>query len=198
MTMAYVNCRSINRNGFKLKDCVVDNDYDLIGITETWLPIEQSLSNHIIRDFCPKGYKMVHIPRSSSQRGGGVGILHKDTLDLKITETVNTFASFECIERLLKLDSTWIRVVVVYRPPVSSVNALSVSMFLSEFSVYLENLVLLPGEVLIMGDFNFHTDDLANHNACEFSNLLDTFNMSQHVSEPTHQSGHTLDLLITR
>ena len=198
MTMAYVNCRSINRNGFKLKDCVVDNDYDLIGITETWLPIEQSLSNHIIRDFCPKGYKMVHIPRSSSQRGGGVGILHKDTLDLKITETVNTFASFECIERLLKLDSTWIRVVVVYRPPVSSVNALSVSMFLSEFSVYLENLVLLPGEVLIMGDFNFHTDDLTNHNACEFSHLLDTFNMSQHVSEPTHQPGHTLDLLITR
>ncbi|CAB4035802.1 Hypothetical predicted protein [Paramuricea clavata] len=40
MTMAYVNCRSINRNGFKLKDCVVDNDYDLIGITVTWLPIE--------------------------------------------------------------------------------------------------------------------------------------------------------------
>jgi hypothetical protein len=50
----------------------------------------------------------------------------------------------------------------------------------------------------VMGDFNFHTDDLTNHNACEFSNLLDTFNMSQHVSEPTHQSGHTLDLLITR
>ncbi|CAB4035801.1 Hypothetical predicted protein [Paramuricea clavata] len=143
---------------------------------------------------------MVHIPRSSSQRGGGVGILHKDTLDLKITETVNTFASFECIERLLKLDSTWIRVVIVYRPPVSSVNALSVSMFLSEFSVYLENLVLLHVEVLIMGDFNFHTDNLTNHNACEFSNLLDKFIMSQHVSEPTHQSGNTLvlDLLIRR
>jgi hypothetical protein len=54
---------------------------------------------------------MVHIPRSSSQRGGGVGILHKDTLDLKITETVNTFASFECIERLLKLDSTCFRFI---------------------------------------------------------------------------------------
>jgi hypothetical protein len=50
---------------------------------------------------------MVHILRSSGQRGGGVGILHKETLDLKIIETVNTFASFECIERLLKLDSIW-------------------------------------------------------------------------------------------
>lgn len=58
--------------------------------------------------------------------------------------------------------------------------------------------MLVPEEVLIMGDFNFHIDDLTNFYAREFLNLLDTFNMSQHVNEPTHQSGHTLDLLITR
>ena len=55
------------------------------------------------------------------------------------------------------------------------------------------NIVLSPGEVL-----NFHIDDLTNCNPSELLNLLDTFNMSQHVSEPTHQSGHMLDLLITR
>ena len=92
MTIEHVNFRSINRNSFKLKNFVVENDYDLIGITETWLPTEVSLSDHIIMDFCPKGYKMAHILRSSGQKGVGVGILHKDTLYLKIIETVNTFA----------------------------------------------------------------------------------------------------------
>ena len=150
----------------------MDNDYDLIGLTQTWLSTEQSLSSHKIMDFCPLGYKMDHIPRSSGQKGGGVGILYKETLDLKNNQTVSTFASFECIERLLKVNSTCIRVVVIYRPPVSSVNAVTASMFLSEFSTYLQSLVLLPEEVLITGDFNFHIDDLTNFYAREFLNLI--------------------------
>ena len=79
-------------------------------------------------DFCPLGYKMGHIPRSSGQKGGGVGILYKETLDLKNNEAVSTFAYFECIERLVKVNTTCIRVVVVYRPPVSSVNAFTASI----------------------------------------------------------------------
>ena len=31
-----------------------------------------------------------------------------------------------------------------------------------------------------------------------FLDLLDTFNLTQHITFPTHDSGHTLDLLITR
>lgn len=198
MTMALVNCRSLNRNGFKLKDYVVGNDCDLVGITETWLPHEECLSNQIINDSCPKEYKMAQKPRNSGQRGGGVGILYKKTLALRAIENDNTFNSFEYTEHLLKSDSIWIRVIVVYRPPPSGVNGSSVSQFLCEFSTFLEHLVLLPGEILVMGDFNFHVNDPTNHSAREFAFLLDTYNMSQHVTDPTHQSGHTLDLLITR
>ena len=28
--------------------------------------------------------------------------------------------------------------------------------------------------------------------------MLETFNLKQHISQPTHKSGHTLDLIITR
>ena len=114
---------------------------------------------------------------------------------MKNNETVSTFASFECIERLLKVNTTYIRVVAVYRPPVSSINALTASTFMNEFSTYLENLGLVPEELMIVGDFNLHIEDLTNFYAREFLNLLDTFNVSQRVNEPTH---HTLDLLITR
>ena len=31
-----------------------------------------------------------------------------------------------------------------------------------------------------------------------FSNILDTFDLKQHVYGPTHKYGHTLDLIITR
>ena len=36
------------------------------------------------------------------------------------------------------------------------------------------------------------------HDACRFLGLLDSVGLDQHVSVPTHISGHTLDLIITR
>lgn len=69
---------------------------------------------------------------------------------------------------------------------------------MEEFSIFLEYLVLLPADVLIMGDFNFHVDDAMDQDAKEFLTLLDTFNLSQHIVEPTHKYGHTLDLMISK
>jgi hypothetical protein len=37
-----------------------------------------------------------------------------------------------------------------------------------------------------------------DQNALIFLNLLASFGLAQHVRGPTHQSGHTLDLVITR
>ena len=48
------------------------------------------------------------------------------------------------------------------------------------------------------GDFNFHLDDLRDNDTKKFMDLLETFSLSEHVSGPTHLSGHTLDLIITR
>ena len=41
-------------------------------------------------------------------------------------------------------------------------------------------------------------DDLHDNETKKFMGLLETFSLSQHVSGPTHLSGHTLDLIITR
>ena len=51
---------------------------------------------------------------------------------------------------------------------------------------------------MIVGDLNFHVDDSTNKDATLFSRILDSYNLLQHVKEPTHIKGHTLDLFITR
>ena len=48
-------------------------------------------------------------------------------------------------------------------------------MFLDEFAVLLELLVLLPGKLLLTGDFNFHVDDPSDSAALKFLDLLDLF-----------------------
>ena len=55
-----------------------------------------------------------------------------------------------------------------------------------------------PGILLITADFNFHVDCHSDNDAKNFADVLQTFGLQQHVQVPSHLTGHTLDLNITR
>lgn len=50
---------------------------------------------------------------------------------------------------------------------------------------------------IILGDFNLHVDNQSGSFASKFLNLLNYMNFTQHVTQPTHNRGLTLDLVIT-
>jgi hypothetical protein len=75
-------------------------------------------SDYITRDICPKGYKFIHCPREYA-RGGGCGLLFKQNLKIKKSKT-RSYQSFELMELLLNVNSSTFRIVVIYRPPLSS------------------------------------------------------------------------------
>lgn len=87
-----------------------------------------------------------------------------------------------------------VRALVVYRPPETGA---AIGVFFQEFSSLLEEVVVCPEELLIIGDFNFHMD-MADRYAALFGSLLELFNLKQHVTVPTHRSGHILDLVLSR
>ncbi len=86
----------------------------------------------------------------------------------------------------MKSNSKWIRIIIVHRPPPSPDNHLTVRQFLSEFSSFLEQQVLLSGELLLIGDFNFHVDDNSGYYANQFQALIQRFGLVT-----THSSGYT-------
>ena len=51
---------------------------------------------------------------------------------------------------------------------------------------------------IIVGDFNFHFDNKTQVNTKKMVNILDTFNLTQSVEEPTHRRGHILDWIAHR
>lgn len=106
--------------------------------------------------------------------------------------------SFEYSEGIVKVHDRSMRHIIVYRPAYSSLYPVSASVFFVEFSQFLENVVMCPDVLVISGYFNLHLDDLLDNDTKKFMDLLETFSLSQHVSGPTHLSGHTYDLIITR
>ena len=86
----------------------------------------------------------------------------------------------------------------IYRPPPSKKNKFSDSMFFDQFSDFLEHSDSLPGKTLLMGDFNFHFENVENKNSRKLHDIIDMFNLTQSVSEPTHNQGHLLDLVFSK
>ncbi|KAK7915506.1 hypothetical protein WMY93_011267 [Mugilogobius chulae] len=78
---------------------------------------------------------------------------------------------------------------VIYRPPKPNPS------FLSEITDFLTKLTAISSSILLLGDFNFHIDCKNSKPATEFLDLLNCFNITQHVNFPTHTRGHILDLV---
>lgn len=70
-------------------------------------------------------------------------------------------------------------------------------IFLDEFTELLSIVSTNSDNIMILGDFNLHVDNAADSRAVGFLKLLSSMDFTQHVNKPTHNRGHTLDLIIT-
>lgn len=52
-------------------------------------------------------------------------------------------------------------------------------------------------ELVILGDFNIHCEQLEARDTIAFNHLLESRDLKLHVTTTTHSKGHVLDLLIT-
>jgi hypothetical protein len=72
------------------------------------------------------------------------------------------------------------------------------SEFYDEFTELMAQHHNCKNEVIVVGDFNFHINKADNTNANKFLEIIDMFDLVQHVTCPTHKDGNTLDLLKTQ
>jgi len=194
LLFACFNARSLRNKVEAVTDHIVNENIDICVFTETWL---KDCDNVTIAGMSPTGYEFKNFPRLSERRGGGTGIMFKNSLNVNMSDG-NEKQSFEFSEWSVRVHQQVINIVSVYRPPYSTEHPISSRVFFNEFSAYLEDIVMAPGILLITGDFNFHVDCRSDNDAKNFADILQTFGLQQHVQVPTHLTGHTLDLIITR
>ena len=191
-----VNARSINNKVEEIIDTIITNDIDVLAITESWLADTSTPSPAIVQIL-----KGLHNFNFNSQprpdkRGGGICVLFKDSLTVT-KNPIPAFESFELLDLTIKFNQDLIRLATVYRPPNAGKTA-SPTNFLSEFSTYLELVLVTNNRLLVTGDFNIHVDNKKCLFAKNFSDIISSSGLQQHVNKQTHQSGHTLDLIISR
>lgn len=191
-SLCSLNIRSLNQdNSIFLTEIIMDHSFDIIALQETRLSSRHTSAELI--ELTPPGYDLISSPRLSGE-GGGVAFLVRQSL----TYTLNHIESstFEAIAITIRLPSTSLSILNIYRPPDSSRYSYSFNEFISEFHSILTTYATTPHHFLIVGDFNIHVDDPTDSHARTFMSLLSDTNLTQHVHFPTHTHKHTLDLII--
>lgn len=169
-------------------------DCDVCFIQETFLRDGDKAKLAEIKEY---GWNILSDPRKH-RSGGGIAMLYKNNIQLKSNTKVTKYKSFQVMESLLTTSTDLVRLVNIYRPPYTKKARFTESDFLREFEDYLETLATKPGVPVLAGDFNFHVERPGDHYPKKFLELLEQFQLQQHVPVvPTHEQGGTLDLVIT-
>ena len=124
---------------------------------------------------CPAGYKLINYPHTK-RCGGGIGLLYKDSL--QVTKVHNSEKeSFEYCELLVQISSSRQIRAIIYRTPHSEDHRVRKGAFLSEFSSFMESIILSKDHLLILGDFNIHMDVLIDAYTVKFMDLLESLGL---------------------
>lgn len=173
LAIAHLNVRSLNTGFDEFCFYVTSYQFDIIGLSETWLtPVYDSNMFQI------PGYVFIRMDRDG--RGGGVGFYIKKTLTYSVVTFDQAYSSdFEYIAIKSVVDKKNILLLDVYRPPSGNIET-----FLSTLEDILSVTVPFFDHVVVLGDINinFLSNDLSK---IKLLNLLGIFNMRQLITEPT-------------
>ncbi|XP_065809456.1 uncharacterized protein [Labrus bergylta] len=179
-----LNIRSLNNKSFICLDFINHNNLDFFIVTETWLTMGDCSP---LIEATPPDFTHLHQPRMSG-RGGGVAVIHRK--DFKCSPISHThFTSFEHLGFIVNLKDP-VLILIIYRPPRPN------NVFIAEFSEFLSHFISKYDKILVLGDFNIHVCCPSQSLAGDFMDILESFNLTQAIQEPTHSKGHTLDLVL--
>ena len=193
MLLCLVNMQSVRNKTDLLVDCILENNLDICVVTESWTKPDDQV---VLGEITPPGYKLFCNHRSG-RSGGGIVTICKEQLHATCVSTGQK-DSFEYMELSFSSGAERSKSLSIYRPPYSAAHPVSSSVFFEQFGEMMESFNLSTERILIAGDFNFHVDVELDRDAKTFQSLLNSLNLQQHVTCPTHRSGHTLDLIISR
>jgi hypothetical protein len=188
------NAWSVVNKAVGVRELIEEKELDALCVTETWL---RSAGDDVeIGNMTPEGFSVFHRPRDSG-KGGGVAVIARDTLKARVCK-YRCFDTFENIELCVTRGKETVRLVCVYRPPPSAKNQLTVGGFLTDFQSFLSKETLPNENILLVGDLNVHMDNPNDSECRRLSKIVSSLGFQQMVTGPTHQGGHTLDVVLSR
>ncbi|ESO11468.1 hypothetical protein HELRODRAFT_183164 [Helobdella robusta] len=171
LKVGLLNSRSVCGKATKISSTIDDDKLDMLIFTETW---HKSHDDYALQMCIPCSVSKLDVPRTDLdgqlKRGGGLAIIYNELkFKLKHYELGCRFEIFETLACLIKIRSTQMLCEAIYGPG----SVAPEKRFIDEFSLLLSMVCLRGQSILILEDFNIHTND--NQLASNFMELVSSF-----------------------
>ena len=141
------------------------------------------------------GYIILNIDRP--KRGGGVGIIYRQNLQIKQLDGLILEALELGLCHSIIANKT-VHITDIYHLSKSISNKSTMNLFFEELSGYLMENINKFEELIILGDTNIHYDLKTDYDTIAFEEVLYSFGLQQLVNCPTYISGHCIDHIIIK
>ena len=71
------------------------------------------------------------------------------------------------------------------------------SIFIGDLTELLTEVVSSPNSIIILQDINIHLNEPEDTDAKALCDIFEAFNITQYIKSPTHNLGHTLEIIAT-
>ena len=177
---------------------MIEDNIDICAINKTWFN-ESEDSNRKLAEvkaiLKQPGYNILNI--EGPRRGGGVGIIYRQNLQIKQLHGLVLDALEMGLWKLITANKT-VHIMGIYHPPKRTSNSSTMNLFFEELSDYMTENINNYEELIILGDTNIHYDLKTDYDTFAFEELLYFFGLQQLVNCPTHISGHCIDDIIIK
>lgn len=165
------------------KRIVLDNEFSIIGVSETWL-----LPDFPSQFISIPNYNLIRTDRDG--RGGGVACYLKAPYRFKVYHSSTSVNGLEQIWLIVNFNKQKVAVGIIYRPPRANI-----VMCLDELSNVLERIFLEANLIILMGDININLLNLNSPDVIKFNSLLFNFELCQIINTPTRITANTESLI---
>lgn len=182
LKVVHINIRSILSKIDLLKDFLLEADYDIVAVGETWL--NDNISDDVIYI---EGYRVLRLDRG---RGGGVCIYYKNSFAVTEFGIINEL--IQQIWIVFKINRTKLAISVVYKPPRQNYK-----LFCDELERVCTQLSFICDYFLCLGDLNINLLEPGEPDCRYLNSLFDVLGCKQLITEATRSADREslLDLI---
>ena len=192
--LTLVNTQSLKNKDTIQLDHLIEMKTDICIVTETWLK-ENDDSWLECSDISRNGYK-IQTHNRNIRKGGGLAIMYRSNLNVSVIEA-NQTRSMEYAIWKVNTGTVIINIIAIYHPPYSDINQSTNAMFLDDLADSFVIHLMSLSNIIVVGDFNLHIDKKNDPVVNLLKEMVQAFGLDCQVNLSTHQSGHTLDLILT-
>ena len=141
------------------------------------------------------GYN-IFIQSRENRKEGGIAVIHNSHLHVKKL-SFKEYTFCESLTINLNITTKSYLFMAIYRAPYSTKQPVTMLTFLEEFPDHISSLFRSSKNIIILGYFNVLWNKPEHLDTTSMQEILDMYDLHQHINIQTHKLGNTLNRLIS-